>query len=90
MDLLPLIQNVGLPVAMVVFFLWAGHIREQRMAGRLDEMEKLVTDRLIGVIEENTATQRENTATQKQVVITLERLERECGKHWVQVTRGGE
>ena len=71
MDLLPIVQNFGLPVALTVFFVWSGYLRERRMAERLDTVEDAIREHLKDVVAEN-------TATQKQVLITLARLETDC------------
>lgn len=50
-----IIQSLGLPVALVVFFIWQGKAREERLNNRIDGLETYLRTTFEGVIRENTA-----------------------------------
>lgn len=58
MDFVALIQDFGLPVALVLFFVWQGKIREDRMTTRINNLENYIRDTLHQVVKDNTDVMR--------------------------------
>lgn len=52
---MPLIRDVGVPLALVVFFVWQSKLREDRMTKRMDELEDYQRNRMETALRENTS-----------------------------------
>lgn len=61
------LQTFGLPVVLVLFFVWQSKIREDRMSERLDHVEDYMRDQFATVIRENTQIVAENTRVMQQL-----------------------
>lgn len=63
-DWMTVIERLGLAVALVAYFVWTGWQREQRMAKRIDQLEKQLnttTSRLAALTELVTETIKRDT-----------------------------
>ena len=69
-----LIAQVGLPAALVVYFVWRGDRRETSMSSRITELEKGQTQILKGIVSETTRAFIENTASLRRNTVVLEKL----------------
>jgi hypothetical protein len=80
LDLLPIVRDFGLPVALVLFFLYdskrredrftvASESRELRMGNRIDTLENEFREQLMGALDLSTRVVERNTHV-------IERLER--------------
>lgn len=58
---LDLVQNVGLPITLVLFFVWTTHQREQRLETRISSLEEFQKTVLVDTVKANTESNRNNT-----------------------------
>ena len=70
-DLLTAVQSVGVPVALVIFFVWRDQIREARMTKRMDANEEFIRSELLRVVQDNSAALRENAEARRELVREL-------------------
>ena len=52
--IMQLVSQIGVPLALVIFFVWNGNKREQRITKRLEDLEDYTRNELQGVIKANT------------------------------------
>ena len=72
MDMFELIKNFGLPIALCVFFVWRGDVRETRMAKSIEDAQKFIRDALIERDEERaTAMSNLSSARTKQAAAVV-------------------
>jgi len=69
-----MVAQVGLPVALVIYFVWRGDKREVAMSQRLADLEKSQTQLLKGLVSESTRAFIENTACLRRNSVVLEKL----------------
>ena len=67
------IQQYGLPLALVVFFIWRDWKRENSMATRIDSLQKDIRDILKDLVTKCTAALVDNTNAMNTLVIALEK-----------------
>jgi len=60
-NLVQLLQQFGLPVVLVVFFVWRNSKREERMGRRMDELQDFQNTTLLQCVVDNTTAMREVT-----------------------------
>lgn len=72
-DVAAFVQNVGLPVALCIFFVWWSWRREKAMADRIDALEESQRELLRGTIAENTKACLETGYCMKEVTEHLAR-----------------
>lgn len=70
------IERVGLPVALVLFFVWQGSIRETRLNARIDALESYQRESMEMTIRDSTNAMREVTAVVRDVSNLMHRMER--------------
>lgn len=54
MDFIAIVQEYGVPLALVCFFIWQGKVREDRLTTRIETLENYCRDKLLKVVTENT------------------------------------
>lgn len=59
--LIELIKTAGPHMALVMFFVWQGSIREARQAAKIDELEKYIRTELKSIIDTNHKIITDNT-----------------------------
>lgn len=75
LDWLAMVERLGLAVALVLFFVWTGWQREQRMAKRIDQLEKqalTLSTKLAALTEQFNETMRRDIDLVAEAVKTLE------------------
>ena len=65
--LIEVIKKNGLMAALVVFFIWQGNLREERINERHNELEKYCRETLQKMIKENIEVIKENTEALKRL-----------------------
>ena len=71
--LLQLIGQFGVPIALVVFFVWNNNKREQKLVKRLEKLEDYTRDKLEKVVINYTEIVKSNTDVLGQVKRLLEK-----------------
>ena len=71
-DLVPLLERFGLPVVLVLIFVWQQIVREKRTTDRIEQVENYVKQELVALVRESQATVSKNSAI-------MERLEKHLG-----------
>lgn len=79
-DVIELAKVFGLPAGLVVFFVWIGWIREQRLSKRISELEAFCQTELMQLIAANSKIIAENTAQAAQTTATLTRLNQQLSE----------
>lgn len=81
------IQQVGLPIALVIFFVLQDKEREKRMSARLDTQQDYIQGQMMGVIEKNAEamntmakSNQDTSVLLKQMSDSVDKLE--CLKPW--------
>jgi hypothetical protein len=74
MDWAKVIVDLGLPVGLVLFFVWHDKKEKQRLAERLTAVEELARNQMQTVVQENTEAFRTQSALLKRIV------EEGCGR----------
>lgn len=77
MELAPLVQEYGVMVALVLFFVWQSWKREQRLAGRIDTIEGEYTATLKELVRRSNDVIAANTEIMEQLKKHLARVESE-------------
>ena len=73
-DLVEIVKALGLPVALCVFFVWIGWVREMRLAARITDLESFVNTNMLKVIAEATSAIMSATKASEKVAQSLEKL----------------
>lgn len=68
-----LIGQFGVPIALVIFFVWNNNIREQKLVKRLESLEDYTRNKLEKVVINYTEVVKSNTDVLGQVKRLLER-----------------
>lgn len=71
-EIAQLAAQVGLMGALVIFFVWSGWKREDRLAQRIQQLEAFVEDKLMNVIDRSTKALQDNTVALKEVLRTIQ------------------
>ena len=53
MDLIQFVQSLGLPAALVLFFVWQSKLREDRLSERLGRVEDYYRNEFSALVREN-------------------------------------
>lgn len=69
------VQAVGVPVALTVFFVWQGSVREKRMADRIDQLENYIKDGFSTLIDKSEQTITRNTQIIEASTRVMERID---------------
>ena len=77
MELAPLVQEYGVMVALVLFFVWQSWKREQRLASRIDTIEGEYTATLKELVRRSNDVIAANTEIMEQLKKHLARVESE-------------
>jgi hypothetical protein len=75
MELAPLLQEYGIMVTLVLFFVWQSWKREQRLAGRIDTIEGEYTATLKELVRRSNDVIAANTEIMEQLKRHLARIE---------------
>lgn len=68
-----LIGQFGVPIALVIFFVWNNNIREQKLVARLESLEDYTRNKLEKVVINYTEVVKSNTDVLGQVKRLLEK-----------------
>lgn len=71
-ELLQLLGQFGVPIALVIFFVIQNRDREKRMADRLDRVEDFVRMEFAEIVEKTTTVIGENTRVMRHLESWLE------------------
>ena len=77
MELAPLVQEYGVMVALVLFFVWQSWKREQRLAARIDTIEGEYTATLKELVRRSNDVIAANTEIMEQLKKHLARIDNE-------------
>jgi predicted PurR-regulated permease PerM len=77
MELAPLVQEYGVMVALVLFFVWQSWKREQRLASRIDTIEGEYTATLKELVRRSNDVIAANTEIMEQLKKHLARIDNE-------------
>jgi hypothetical protein len=77
MELAPLLQEYGVMVTLVLFFVWQSWKREQRLAGRVDTIEGEYTATLKELVRRSNDVIAANTEIMAQLKKHLARIDNE-------------
>lgn len=69
------VQAVGVPVALTVFFVWQGSVREKRMADRIDQLENYIKDDFAELTNRAEDTIARNTMVIEKTTQVMERID---------------
>lgn len=72
--LLSLLRDVGLPIALVVFFVYRDAIREKQMTVRIRQLEGEVRTILTTLVKDSTVAMVNNSKVLKDLVDLLKRI----------------
>tara|TARA_B100000745_G_C19981590_1_gene332541 strand:- start:248 stop:487 length:240 start_codon:yes stop_codon:yes gene_type:complete len=75
MELAPLLQEYGVMVTLVVFFVWQSWKREQRLSNRIDTIEGEYTQTLRDLVKRSSDVIAANTEIMEHLKKHLARLE---------------
>mgnify|MGYP000224027552 CR=1 FL=1 len=90
-----LVINVGFAAALVLFFVYQSHKREEATAKVIDEMRKFQQETLVTLVAETTAALKNNTNATERHTTTLDNVASELSGVKVELARsnppsGGE
>lgn len=71
-DLMQILGQFGVPIALVIFFVIQNRDREKRMADRLDRVEDFVRMEFAEIVEKTTTVIGENTRVMRHLETWLE------------------
>lgn len=78
--LLAIVQTVGLPTALVIFFVWHGHREKTRLADRLASVEDFQRGQLVGIVERASEAATTQTLALREQTALLQTIARQgCG-----------
>ena len=78
-ELLDIVQAVGLPAALVIFFVWQGGKREQRTIERQTATDDYIRETLSGIVQRNTAALTSSTESMEHHTASSEERNKEIG-----------
>ncbi|MCK5019886.1 MAG: hypothetical protein KAS32_22715 [Candidatus Peribacteraceae bacterium] len=70
--ILKIVSQLGVPVALVIFFVWNNNVREKALTQRLTDLEDYTRNKLEKIIINYAEIAKESTNTLKQVKDILE------------------
>lgn len=80
MDWISILQNFGLPVALVVFFVVQGAHREKRSNSRMESLEQYIREKMTDLVEQTNQTIAQNSEVMSRNTEVMGRLERRLEK----------
>lgn len=72
--LISLLKEFGLPVVLVLFFVWRDWKREQSMAAKIGVLETEMRDVLFSIVRDATVTMSKNSDVLTNLIRVLERV----------------
>ena len=74
-DLNWLLKNFGPLLVAIVFFIWRDYRREDRLSGRIEQLEDEQREVILPLVKESTAVIAKNTEVMEQNLRIMDRLE---------------
>lgn len=71
LDVVRLVRDFGLPVVLVLFFVWASWKREEHHNQRMEKIEQFVKETLLGMTDTTTRIIADNTVALKLLLEAL-------------------
>jgi choline-glycine betaine transporter len=81
------VVQMGLPSALVIFFVWYGQVRERRLDARMQDLEREYRDDLVTLVKSSTATIENHTHIMVDLVEAVKESNRQVS---ILLTRMGE
>ena len=70
-DLGTLVKEVGLPIALVIFFVVQAYFREKKVDQLIDEQRRYINDTLVGLVKDSTRSSHETVAALQMMTTSL-------------------
>lgn len=83
------VKQFGLPVALVIFFVWNSWVRENRLAKRITDLELFINEHMLKIIENATTAIVNSTTANEKVAQGLQRLVEQLSQRpcWLDKTK---